>query len=378
MTKRSEGRTILVVEDDPVTGRIVTAVLRGAGHVVRTAQDAATARSEVLRAPPQLIISDLNLPDEDGLHLLASLRHNPALPFIPAIVISARDQKPDVLRGLETAEDYIRKPIDPAELLARVAAATRLKDLHDRTAANVRFLSNRVMEIQEEERGRFAREIHDALGSSLLTLKLLLQTAFRDLDPKRLHEDRRLEILDLVDGTAESARAIAHALSPVSLATLGLVPALRELVAAFRRAAPSVTLHLRATGNLENRPIAWNQELYRLVQEAISNSIRHSGSSRVQVTLRAGTARVTVVVRDTGRGFDLHGRAGGLGILLMHERARRMGGQLRLSSAPDAGTEVRFECTTEVERSRAGPRSKTQAGRKRKSVPRKNRRRRGS
>ena len=378
MTQARDSVDILVVEDDPVTAKLIAVVLEKAGHVVRVAGSVAEARNAVYDSPPQLIISDVNLPDGEGFDLLHTIRQDALLPFIPAIVVSARDATSDVLRGLAWAEDYIRKPIDPSELRARVASTTRIKYLHDqvvdlnatlaakveertrqlaeanlqlaeeneerrRTEVAVRTLSGRILDIQEEERARFARDIHDALGSSLLTLKLLIQTAFRDMDPEGRHAQDREQIVRLVDTVAAEARGIAHALSPLSLVSLGLVAALRELVTRARHISPHVNIVLAPTEGLQGYPTAWSQELYRLMQEALANSLRHSGAARIEVGLEAGDSGVRAFVRDNGSGFDPECPPNGIGILLMRERAQRLGGLLTISSTSGAGTEVLFE-----------------------------------
>ncbi len=239
-----------MVEDDPVVSRLVQRSLREAGYNVMVSANLESARRIFVSLNPALVLCDVNLPDGSGLDFLRELRDTDARVFTPAIVISARESTADILAGLEVADEYLCKPVDLMELRARIRSAMRIKRLHAeleglnrelalrvegqtaalretlqrltaevdsrrKSEAAVRQLTHRLRSNLEEERRRFAGEIHDALGTSLLTLKLLVQSLIADLDPDGRKAESEAEILELADRLTEEIRRIAHALAPV-------------------------------------------------------------------------------------------------------------------------------------------------------------------
>jgi two-component system sensor histidine kinase UhpB len=145
---------------------------------------------------------------------------------------------------------------------------------------------------------------------------------------------------------AEGVRRIAQALRPPALDEAGLVAALEALVRSLRR-AHGLDIELSAARTPGRLDADAELALYRIVQEALANAVRHSGASRIAVSLEADERAVRVGIADDGRGFptdhtqDQNGR--GLGLVGMRERARNAGGMLEIESAPGEGTRVRAE-----------------------------------
>lgn len=376
----------LLLEDDPVTARVLEAVLVSHGHEVRIAPDLASARAAMAQRWPELLLSDINLPDGESFGLLQEIRENKAFPFIPTILISTRAQMSDVLSGLEHAEDYLRKPIEPDELMARVRAVLRLKLLHtevqelnntlfdrieERTRElaeanaqlekevierrareeDLRKLTAHLHQLQDQERTRFAQEIHDAMGTSLLTLKLFVQGCFAELDPDRKLEQRKRQVLSLLDSITEEARSIAHSLAPLALSSLGLPAALEQLAASLSTKKRSTQVEIR--GEFADYPFDWQQNVYRLAQEGLLNAVKHSSSPAIIFRLMDEGERIRIAFRDFGVGFDTRVRRAGIGLQLMRERARQMNGTMTLTSSPDFGTEIVIECEKPQARRRA-------------------------
>src|SRR5262249_21700255 len=207
-----------------------------------------------------------------------------------------------------------------------------------------------------EERQRIARELHDDTGQVLTLLLIRLKLLEGQPGAEPLHE-QIAELRGLVSGAIEQVRRLALNLRPPSLDQLGLVPALRSLAATF-----TANTHLPVQMKLPREPIRLSPEqtiaVYRIVQEALTNSANHAGATELEmaVVLRGGVLYLTV--RDDGRGFDpaaierpsraaLHGAKGGpgpgVGLFGMEERARLVGGALRMQSAPGAGTSVTLD-----------------------------------
>jgi PAS domain S-box-containing protein len=197
----------------------------------------------------------------------------------------------------------------------------------------------------EEERQRIARELHDDTAQRLAGLMLLLRAAQKIED--REERDQRIErVREEIAATAEGVRRIARGLRPPVLDEVGLVSALDSLVRSLGR-AHSLDIELAVERVGERLDADAELALYRIVQEALTNAIRHSGASRIVVSLDGDGLALRASVEDDGRGFVPerdYGEAGrGLGLVGMRERARNAGGRLEIASARDGGTRVSAE-----------------------------------
>jgi signal transduction histidine kinase len=193
-----------------------------------------------------------------------------------------------------------------------------------------------ALQAAEEERRRWARELHDETLQALGALRLSLAAAAREPDPDRLRELVR-EAVGQIQGEVANLRAIITDLRPAALDQLGLEPALEALVS---RVASVEGLDIET--DLELRPLDGEVEttIYRLVQESLTNIARHAAANHVSVSVHAGDERVEIEVRDDGRGFDPEADVGGFGLRGMRERVALVGGTLELTSGM-GGTTVR-------------------------------------
>ena len=210
---------------------------------------------------------------------------------------------------------------------------------------SLRRLSRRLVEVQEAERRAIARELHDEAGQTLTALHVglgLLQREAGGLEPIA---SLVRELKQIADGVQESLHQLAWNLRPPSLDRMGLVPTLRQYTETVRR-QHGLQLDFVAFDLDGLRPAAEVEiAAYRIVQEAITNVVRHAGASRAGVILERHGDRLRVIVEDDGRGFDPEEAAGRgrLGLFGMRERAEMMGGTLTLESRPGAGATVYAE-----------------------------------
>jgi two-component system, NarL family, sensor histidine kinase UhpB len=210
--------------------------------------------------------------------------------------------------------------------------------------AQLQRLSAQVMTAQEEERKRLSRELHDETGQMLTSLVVgfkMLESA-KDLDEVK---ERVAELKELTSQTLEEVRKMAYALRPAALDDLGLVPALRgyikeiELTSTFK-------VSLETTGLKDRLPPQMETVLYRTIQEALTNIVRHSDAQLADITIRQTKAYVTATISDDGGGFDVEkalrntGHESGLGLFGMNERATLVGGHLKIASQPGQGTRI--------------------------------------
>ncbi len=221
-----------------------------------------------------------------------------------------------------------------------VRVAERTAEVHAGLEARDRLLKG-LFSAQEAERRRIASELHDGIGQQLVTLLMRMQAQAKTLTD----EHCRLALEDMrriVGETVQEVRGLSHGLRPSVLDDIGLVPALERLVADVRQ-----TGLLQVELSIEHAPQQRLPEdietaVYRIAQEAVSNALKHSGASRVQVGLTCGDQEVSLIVSDDGRGLPSAADASeGLGLPGMRERAILLHGELQIASAPGQGTTVR-------------------------------------
>jgi signal transduction histidine kinase len=213
-------------------------------------------------------------------------------------------------------------------------------------ASNERLqsLSRRLVEIQENERLYIARELHDEAGQMLTALMLDLVTLETQADEPEVILKKVPEMEEALNAISENLHNVAMALRPASLDHLGLVPALRQYVESVGE-----RYKLKASftaGNFQERlPANTETELYRIVQEALTNVARHAHASQVDVVLTVRDRKLVVIVEDDGNGFDPEKvpETGHLGLFGMRERAEMVGGRLMIESKPGKGTTVMVE-----------------------------------
>ena len=316
---------VLVVDDNADMRDYLKRLLAGDGWRVTDVASAEAALDEFGAAAPDVLVADVMLPGMDGFGLVGAVRAAGHLE-VPVILLSARAGKEAIAEGLDQgADDYLVKPFTPAELLGRVRSHAELARARVGLAR-----SRRVMEDLEAERARVARDLHDGVGQSLLALRLALQNASPGAGATS-------PLLEDVDRTLELLRAAAHDLRPSALDELGLTAALASLI---RRVGEAAGLTVCVDLPELDVSAAHAPTVYRIVQEALSNVIRHSGAERVWCRGGLTEEGVSIAVVDDGRGFDVADTMIGHGLSNMWERAAMIGGTLTVRRAEEGGTRV--------------------------------------
>ena len=233
---------------------------------------------------------------------------------------------------LEAIADRCAMAIDKARLL---------EELHGREE-KIRQLGEHMLKVEEEERRRISRELHDEVGQSMLVIRLYLEmirgnlpSSAQKLAPK-LEETQRL-----AEQTIQEMRRLISALSPNVLEELGLPASIRQFVSNFRRTFEG-EVSLSMSG-LDNLPKGTQIMLYRLVQECFSNVIKHSRARAVAMRVGRRNGKVHLYVQDDGVGFDLSKAArkrDSFGLSGMRERVALLGGDIEIESSLGKGTKV--------------------------------------
>jgi len=199
---------------------------------------------------------------------------------------------------------------------------------------------------QEEERRRLARELHDDTTQTLIALMHRVEMCEKATGDSVRLAGRLNEVRELAIGALESVRRLVHDLRPIYLEDMGLLPALDMLAGDMSQSTGAPPIKLNVAGTPRRLPPDVELAVYRIVQEALSNVVRHAGATTAQVRLEFGGEGLTLTVEDDGVGFAVPdtphtlARDGHFGLMGMRERALRFGGHLSLRSQPGAGTTV--------------------------------------
>jgi two-component system sensor histidine kinase UhpB len=227
------------------------------------------------------------------------------------------------------------EPIDEIDRLARSfdALLRRIEDERRRSG-------QLAMRAQEEERRRLARDLHDEVNQALTAILRRLEALAQETPAE--HRPEVAELKRLVNQAMDELLNLARQLRPSALDDHGLVPAVETQLKRFS-ARTGIEVRLETQGDPDTLPEVVQTAIYRVAQEALTNVTRHAGATVVELELEQGPAGAELRVRDDGSGFEpgvAKADGGGLGLVGMAERARLVGGELDVRSAPGGGTTV--------------------------------------
>ena len=271
------------------------------------------------------------------------------------VAVQGQDEVRALSRSFESMRLRLHESLEEIEgwnreLEARVA--TRTLALEERNKER-KLLLEKIITAQEDERKRVARELHDMVGQALTGLSLTLGSAEAEVgrDPDRMRE--RLEALRATTSAAiEDVRRLIADLRPSVLDDLGLIQALGWYVENYLEKAGIETV-AATSGSDVDVPAHLETALFRVLQEAITNIIKHSQAQNVSIRLDFAESTISGEVRDDGVGFDFEEVQGeelalrGVGLLGMEERINLLGGSFEVSSRPGEGTVVTFQVPLE-------------------------------
>ena len=372
---------ILIVDDTPLNLGVVVDYLESYGFGIRIARSGEMAIKRVHYALPDLILLDILMPGMDGLETCRRLKAIKAAKDIPIIFMTSLTNVEDKVKGLEAgAVDYVTKPLNQEEVLARVKTHLHLRDLtlslHEKNKLleassqverdrlfeaisqqreQLRSLNQKLDEVQEDERKQLARELHDEMGQALTAISINLATIAQDLPPDCVEGllERLNELKMLADQTLEQIRELSFNLRPAMLDDLGLVPTLRWYIKRYEKRV-NISVTLEVSGLKERLSADIETALYRIFQEALTNVTRHAQATHIHLVIRHRKSIMIAQIRDDGCGFDLRQVLNheapkyGTGLLGMRERTVLLGGTFKIQSEPGAGTQVSIEIPLET------------------------------
>jgi len=286
---------------------------------------------------------------EDGTEIPFSMRPGPRAietkqPVRNEVMGWRLAKSNEVLWTLADAVPHLTEAGEVTSVIVAMSDITERK----RVEEALHHLSTRLLQLQDEERRRLARELHDSLAQSVMAVNLDLAQVARTSGPLGEQAKHALsEARDVLQQMSREIRTLSYLLHPPALDELGLVSALREYAKGFSERS-EVQLEVDFQPDFGRLSQEAETALYRIVQESLTNIQRHSGSQTARIRLRADSTSVQLEVSDRGCGMDLAtlrpgntaGTSLGVGILGMRERMLQLGGKLEVESS-SSGTTVR-------------------------------------
>jgi signal transduction histidine kinase len=359
---RQEKVNILMVDDQPAKLLTYEVMLAELNENLIPATSGKDALDHLLRNDIAVVLMDVSMPDLDGFELAEMIRQHPrfqqtAIIFVSAVHLTDLDRVKGYQRG---AVDYISVPVIPELLRAKVSV---FAELHRKTGQlqslneQLRKLSSRLMAMQDDERRRMARDLHDGLGQELAAAKMMLDSILQTPSPEG-KEQAATEASEIIDRAIQQVRSMSHLLHPPLLDEGGLLSALRwYLDGMTRRSGIETSLNVDPPDFPRLGP-QLETAIFRVIQEALTNVFRHSGARKGSVSLTQEDRRLLLRVRDDGKGIEegtAHFRPGSIGVGIggMRERVREFGGELRVVNA-NPGTLVEVIIPSAIPIPRAG------------------------
>jgi signal transduction histidine kinase len=272
------------------------------------------------------------LAERKSLVEMGSLHHQAVLDLVRSVDDEKRREE-----FLRASSEFFAECVSPYEMAHRgfQDAVTALRQLN---------------ETLEEEIKRIAYAVHDEAGQLLVAVHLALADVASELP--ELQQAKFAQITELLNEVEKHLRRYSHELRPTILDDLGWIPAIRFLADGISRRA-NLPIHIEATIS-ERLPSAIETTLYRIVQESLTNAVKHAGAGNVWIRARRDNAVLCCSIRDDGAGFDiLQGQNAtqrkGLGLIAMRERVSAIGGTLQIDSRPGHGTELSIRIPLEVD-----------------------------
>jgi len=384
--------SVLIVDDVAENIDILVGLLKGTYRVKAAADGSKALQIARSREPPDIILLDIMMPGMSGYDVCRKLKTMKSTRDIPVIFLTAISELDSLVKGFEAGGvDYIVKPFQPLELTTRLGTHLKLKDATDavknqnavlesavmrkterlkqknellgrtlkeketllkevrnmeralrRSLDMLNRLYERIQGIQEEERRKISTDIHDHLGQLLTAIKLNL---FRLRERPGAETNGPVGRIDatigMTDDALQAVQTVCKQLRPDILDNLGFSEAVRSYCRTMQESSGVVF-----TLAVEGMPGALGKKrelvLYRIIQEACTNTVRHAGAKKCEIEIGGATGALRLRIRDDGIGIgkDKIDDADSLGIFGMKKRIADIGGYVNIQGSPGKGTTV--------------------------------------
>jgi signal transduction histidine kinase len=355
LTDRDPELRVLVFAPFGKDSALIADTLRQSAIRVEIVADAAALASEIARGAGAAVLTEEALSPQVLNTVVAVLASQPPWSDFPMVVLTAGGASTPMSEVAARSRaplgtvTLLERPLRGTTLISAVRSALRARQrqyeirrsnemlesqVQQRTAA-LRRLSARLLHIQDEERRRFARELHDSLGQCLTAAKISVS-----LLAQSLPDDATLqEAEELLDRAIAETRTISHLLHPPLLDEMGFASAATWYVESFGKRS-GIETNLKVSRDLPRLARESETALFRILQESLTNVHRHSGSHTVDVCLVVNDSTATLTVQDTGKGIPRNVLEGvrkggahvGVGLAGIRERVTELGGSLDIQS----------------------------------------------
>ena len=342
-----------MVDDQEETLISTRLLLEREGHRVVTAPNGQAALACLREDPADLVIIDYFMPRMSGEQLVEAIRERDQDVQILLQTGYSGEKPPNEMMQTLAIQGYHDKAEGPDRLLlwvrASLKAAAQLRKVREaerqlrESEARLRLLSARLLNLQEEERERISRELHDELGQLLTAIALDVDWLLSHLEADRPVTIERLgESKVLVHQAINATRELCASLRVEEWQGKGLTASIRDYAVDFERRSGIRTRFKDGIGEVQLTAEA-TRNIFRIVQEGLSNVARHAGARDVAIEVEASDESLLLSLTDNGNGFDCDQISDpfAIGIIGMRERARLIGGQLEYRTAPGGGTSLR-------------------------------------
>lgn len=246
----------------------------------------------------------------------------------------------DHLKGIETGNYKNKLPHFSIQEYADIASAiNHMTDVLDSTQQQNRTLTQHTLDIQEEERRRLSQELHDEFGQSLTAIKVMAVTAAHEkADTQKITGS----ITEICDHLIVVVRSMMKQLHPLVLTELGLKAALEDIIHQWESRNELILFSLHCDSEVDSLDRTVAIQVFRVIQESLTNIIRHADASRVSISLelKASANRLELLIIDDGQGYEPGKVTSGFGLLGMEERIKLLGGSFKIHSQVKQGTRI--------------------------------------
>ncbi|HEX8515568.1 MAG TPA: sensor histidine kinase [Bacteroidia bacterium] len=215
--------------------------------------------------------------------------------------------------------------------------------LHEERNAQQEIRSKAIIEAEENERTRIARELHDGIGQQLSAVKLNLSSLESTLDKKDAEQAIFMKnALEMINDSVKEVRAVSHSMMPNALLKSGLASAVREFLNRISHSG-KIKIELEISGLNERLESVIESILFRVIQESVNNIIKHSGASIVNIQIIRYEDELNMMIEDNGKGFDPSSASAGIGLKNIRSRIEFINGTVNFDSSPGKGTTISIE-----------------------------------
>ncbi|SPD71970.1 ATPase/histidine kinase/DNA gyrase B/HSP90 domain protein [uncultured Desulfobacterium sp.] len=353
--ENNETVRILLVEDDEddyVIFRDTLLQITGSRILLEWVSGYGQALEKMTQNQYDIYFVDYRLGDHSGLDLLRAFQGQGF--DMPVIILTGHgDYEIDIQAMKVGASDYLEKEFLNPSLLDRSIrySLERSKTIKELSASReeLRFLSRRLLEVQENERKLVAQELHDSIGSSLSAIKFTLEQKAIEMDNKALDDGGLLldRAISMVRSTMEEVRRISTNLRPPLLDNLGILTTIRSHCREFQEVYSDTKINSQLDIKEEDVPDGLKIVIFRILQEALNNAAKYSKAKHVRVSLKKTGVGLEFSLEDDGKGFDLKDLSRrsierqGMGISGMRERVELSDGFFKIISEKGRGTLIR-------------------------------------